>query len=77
MPKRLQRSLEAIRASGIAQIRYEAPQIVPGCGEDRLYRLEREGRLETMGKPKSVRIQHLMEQFEAGFPVLKKDESAA
>lgn len=66
------RTMEDILMSGVAQLAHEAPRLLPNCSYERLHRLARTNRLRIFGKPQCVHIDHLMSQFEKGFPLLSE-----
>ena len=70
-----QRSLEAQRLAGIAQVMTEAPNWVPLSGHS-LYRKYHSGRLDAYGCPLTVDIDHLQYQYKNDWPILQKDSAA-
>ena len=69
------RSTEDILLSGIVQLNGEACKLVP-LQYQTLKRREKEGRLRTFGHPESCEVDHLLEQFRNGFPVLEEESAA-
>lgn len=69
------RSTEDILHSGIVQLSGEASKLVP-LRYSALRSKVRQGRLRTFGKPESTEVDHLLEQFKNGFPLLEEDTVA-
>lgn len=79
MPVKHYRSTEDILLSGIVQLNGEASKLVP-LRYHALRTRVKQGRLRTFGSPESTEVDHLLEQFRNGFPVLDsvlEEESAA
>ena len=75
MPKKNYRSTENILLSGIAQLNGEASKLVP-LQYHALKMRVKQGRLRTFGYPESCEVDHLLEQFRNGFPVLEEESAA-
>lgn len=75
MKRNKERALDEIYGSNIARLSGEAPRIVP-LAYPTLYKKARDGRLRTFGSPTSVAVDHLLEQYRAGFPKIEESEAA-
>ena len=75
MKRLTERALEEIYRSNIARLSGEAGRVVP-LAYPTLFKRAQEGRLETFGSPASVHVDHLLDQYKAGFPKLDKSEAA-
>lgn len=75
MPIKKYRETSDILLSGVAQLNDEAGRLVP-LKYSALRNRVREGRLRTFGYPESTDVDHLLEQFRAGFPVLEEKSDA-
>lgn len=66
-------TFEEIQRRGMAKLYREAEQFVP-VKEPTLYQMYREGRLIARGRPLTVELDHLREQFFAGFPLVNQEK---
>lgn len=66
-------TFEEIQRRGMAKLHREAEQFVPVKGPT-LYERYREGRLIARGRPLTVELDHLREQFFNGFPPVNQKE---